>query len=120
MAYSPNTQLSILERITTEATMPVLAPSVATAALERLATALGSRDFATVLVTGQERVPHLTVASRHSPLAEDIYADCFYRWSWAEPICGVEDPLTAAGKITNVLPSPQSPPMASRHHTTAQ
>ena len=73
------------------------------AALERLATALGSRDFATTLTTGPGRPPRLTVASRHSPLSEDIYADAFYRWSWAEPICDAGDPLTAASKIAKVL-----------------
>jgi hypothetical protein len=75
----------------------------ATAALERLAATLGSRDFATTLVTGLGRQPCLTVASRRSRLAEDIYADRFYRWSWAEPICDLDDPLTAADMITKVL-----------------
>jgi hypothetical protein len=83
--------------------MSAVGPDDAAAALEMLATALGSRDFATVLVTGPGRVPRLTVASRHIPLSEDIYADRFYRWSWAEPICGAGDPLTAAGKISHVL-----------------
>lgn len=83
--------------------MSALGPGDVTTALERLATALGSSDFATVLITGQDRTPRLTVASRHSPLAEDIYADRFYRWSWAEPICGIDDPMSAAGKISSVL-----------------
>jgi hypothetical protein len=74
------------------------------AALERLAAALSRRDFATTLVTGDGRPPRLTVTSRHAPLSEEIWVDCrAYRWSWAEPIAGVSDPLAAAQKITNVL-----------------
>jgi hypothetical protein len=74
------------------------------AALERLAAALSQRDFATTLVTGGGRAPRLTVTSRHAPLSEEIWADCgAYRWSWAEPIGDVGDPLAAAQKIANVL-----------------
>jgi hypothetical protein len=72
-------------------------------ALERLAAALGSRDFATILLTGPGREPRLTVTSRGSRLTEDIYADAWYRWSWADPICRVDDPLTAAQKVAAVL-----------------
>jgi hypothetical protein len=84
-------------------------PQAALAALERLAAALGSRDFATTLVTGPGRPPRLTVASRHSRLTEDIYADTCYRWSWADPICAVDDPLTAASKIAMVLRTVPAP-----------
>ena len=57
------------------------------AALERLAAALSPRDFATTLVTGNGRAARLTVASRHTPLSEEISAARHaYRWSWAEPI----------------------------------
>jgi hypothetical protein len=75
----------------------------AAAALERLADALGSRDFATTLLTGPGRPPRLSVVSRLSRLAEDIYADSSYRWSWAEPICPATDPDTAAQRIAQVL-----------------
>lgn len=76
----------------------------ARAALERLAAALNRRDFATTLVTGHGRPPRLTVTSRHAPLSEEIWADSHaYRWSWAEPIAGVSDPLAAAAKITSML-----------------
>jgi hypothetical protein len=74
------------------------------AALERLAAALDPRDHITTLVTSHDRIPHLTIASRHADLAEDVYADrVSFWWSWAEPICAVDDPLTAAQKITSVL-----------------
>lgn len=74
------------------------------AALHRLADALGSRDFATTLVTGPGHTPRLTVASRHAPLAEDIYANRLaYWWSWAERISDIDDPLTAAHKVATVL-----------------
>jgi hypothetical protein len=73
------------------------------AALERLAAALGSRDFATILVTRPGREPRLTVTSRASRLTEDIYADACYRWSWGDPVCPVDDPLTAAQRIAVVL-----------------
>jgi hypothetical protein len=73
------------------------------AALERLAAALGSRDFATILLTGPGREPRLTVTSRASRLTEDLYADACYRWSWGDPICRVDDPLTAAQQIAAVL-----------------
>jgi hypothetical protein len=73
-------------------------------ALESLAAALDPHDHVTTLVTGQGHPPHLTIASRRADLAEDVYADhCFFWWSWAEPICAVDDPLTAAQKITSVL-----------------
>jgi hypothetical protein len=89
--------------------MSAAGPDDAATALEMLAAALGSRDFATVLVTGPGRVPCLTVASRHAPLSEDIYADRFYRWSWAEPICAAGDPLTAAAQISLVLRAIREP-----------
>ena len=82
---------------------------MAAAALERLADALGSRDFATTLLTGPGRPPRLTVVSRHSGLTEDIYADGCYRWSWAEAICPAGDPLTAAAAIARVLRTVPAP-----------
>ena len=74
------------------------------AALERLATALDPRDFATMLTIGHDRVPWLTVTSRHADFGDDIYADHqWYWWSFAERIAAIDDPLAAAQKITNVL-----------------
>jgi hypothetical protein len=74
------------------------------AALERLAAALDTRDFATTLTTGPGHRPSLTVTSRHADFGDDIYADDqSYWWSFAERIAAIDDPLTAAQKITNVL-----------------
>jgi hypothetical protein len=56
---------------------------------------------------GPGRAPRLTVAGRLTRLSEDIYADTCYRWSWADPICPVNDPRSAAHMIALVLcPSP--------------
>jgi hypothetical protein len=74
------------------------------AALERLAAALDPGDYITTLVSGQGRVPHLAVSSRHAQLGDEIVADgSAFWWSWAERIAGVEDPLAAARKISSVL-----------------
>jgi hypothetical protein len=88
---------------------PAAGPGMAVAALERLADALGSRDFATTLLTGPGRPPRLTVVSRHTGLTEDVYADASYRWSWAEAICPSGDPLTAAATIARVLRTVPAP-----------
>ena len=76
-------------------------------ALEALAAALDPGDFATTLVTGEGRVPHLNVTSRHAQFGEDIYADsqCYW-WSWAERIADTGDPQAAARKIAAVLSVP--------------
>jgi len=74
------------------------------AALERLAAALDTRDFATTLTAGPGHQPFLTVTSRHADFGDDIYADHqSYWWSFAERIATIDDPLTAAQKITSVL-----------------
>ncbi len=74
------------------------------AALEGLAAVLDPRDHVTTLVAEQGRIPYLTIASRHSSLAEDIRADSDrFWWSWAEPLGPMDDPAGAALKITNVL-----------------
>jgi hypothetical protein len=74
------------------------------AALVRLDTALDSREFATTLVTGDGRRPCLTVASRTTPAAEHVYADgARFWWAWGHPIGTVEDPLTAAHRVTALL-----------------
>ena len=79
-------------------------------ALEHLADALDPQEHVITLVTSPGRVPHLTVASRHAELAESVYADqrCYW-WSWAEPICGVDDPPAAARKIAAVLRTDHGP-----------
>ena len=74
------------------------------AALENLAATLDPRDYATILVSGQGRVPHLAVTSRHADFGDDIYADHqAYWWSFAERIAAIDDPLAAAQKIASVL-----------------
>ena len=76
----------------------------ATAALERLDDALDPRDFATTLTTSPGRPPRLTVASRHAPIGDDIYADYrAYFWSWSERIGPVSQPQAAARKIAAIL-----------------
>lgn len=78
-----------------------------TAALEHLAAALDPRDHATTLVTGHDRVPYLTVSSRHAQLAEDIYADeRSYWWSVGRADRGHRQP---AGRRH------QDQPRAARH-----
>lgn len=76
----------------------------ATAALERLATALGPA-FVTTLVTGTGRPPRLTVISRQTCSGKDVYADehGWFWWSSAERIAPADDPLTAAHRVTAAL-----------------
>jgi len=75
------------------------------AALERLAAALDSRDYATTLLTSHGQTPRLTVVSRlTTALAEDIYAgNGWYWWSWAEKLAPIADVPAAARKIATVL-----------------
>jgi hypothetical protein len=74
------------------------------AALVRLDTALDSGEFATTLVYGPGRRPCLTVASRRTPAAEHLFADgAWFWWAWGQPVCPVEDPLTAAHRVTAML-----------------
>jgi hypothetical protein len=76
----------------------------APAALEHLTTALGP-SFVTTLVTGTGRKPHLSVISRDTYAAEDVYADeagCYW-WPWAERIAATEDPLAAAYQVSAAL-----------------
>jgi hypothetical protein len=76
----------------------------AQAALETLASGLDSRDFVTTLTTGRTRPPRLTVARRHTQLAEDIYADNgWYWWAWAERIAPTGDMPAAAATIAHAL-----------------
>ncbi len=84
--------------------------AAARAALEQLAAALGSRDFATTLVTRQGRTPYLSIVSRYAKLGEDIYADGgWFWWSWAERLATTDDIPTAAAKITTVLRTAPQP-----------
>jgi hypothetical protein len=73
-------------------------------ALEALATALNSAEFATALVTGTGRRPCLTVTSRHAGVEENIYAGPTSYWSGsAKRIAATSDPLTAAHRVTTAL-----------------
>ena len=90
------------------------------AVLERLAQALDPAEFSTALVMGGGRRPVLTVASRRTLAAEDIYADGWFWWSWAERIAPADDPLTAARLVTAVLraaPPPALPTLAAGGET---
>ncbi len=94
--------------------MTTTTPAGTPTALERLADALDSAEFTTALVTGTGRRPVLTVASRRTRAAEDIYADGWFWWSWAERIAPADDPVTAAHLITAMLRAtpPTAPPPA--------
>jgi len=84
----------------------VTGPAVggAVAALVRLDTALDAREFATTLVIGDGCRPCLTVASRWTTAAEHLFADGErFWWAWGQPVCTVEDPLTAAYRVTAML-----------------
>jgi hypothetical protein len=73
-------------------------------ALERLAAALDSADYATTLTTGPGHGPRLSVTNRHAQIGDDIAADHrAYWWSWGEWIAPISDPATAARIISVVL-----------------
>lgn len=73
------------------------------AALECLAAALDSGDYATTLTTGPGRL-HLSVTNRHAQIGDDIWADNrAYWWSWGEWIAPAGDPAAAARRISVVL-----------------
>lgn len=73
-------------------------------ALETLAAALNPDDVVTTLVSGEGRVPHLSVVSRHAQIGEDIYAaDGYFWWPWAERLVPLHDVPQAARKIAHVL-----------------
>ncbi len=87
--------------------MPAPSPgdiTTAQAALENLAAALDSRDYATTLTAGPGRRTYLSVTSRHAQIGDAIWADnrAFY-WSWGEWIAPLSDPATAARMISMVL-----------------
>jgi hypothetical protein len=76
-----------------------------TAALERLAAALPSQTYATMLTCGTDRQPTLRIVNRDDPrLAGDVYAeDDWFWWPWAERIGRTADPVTAAAMVAEVL-----------------
>jgi hypothetical protein len=81
-------------------------PGSAVVALEQLAAALGAGEFATVLVAAPGRPPALSVVSRYTCAAEEIYADeVAYWWGCAERISPADDPLAAAHRVADVLRS---------------
>jgi hypothetical protein len=88
----------------------------APAALERLSFALDPAEFSTTLVHGTGRRPVLTVECRQTRAVEDIYADGWFWWSWAERIAPADDPLTAAHLITAVLRATPPPAPPTAHH----
>ena len=75
------------------------------AALERLAAALPSETYATMLTCGSARQPKLCVVNRGLPfLVGDIYAHGgWYWWPWAERIARTADPATAAANVAGTL-----------------
>lgn len=62
------------------------------------------RDFTVILVTSENRIPHLTISSCHAQLGEDVYADYrYYWWPWGQPIAAANNPQAAATRISHVL-----------------
>jgi hypothetical protein len=84
----------------TPASKPGQAVSAPGTALEALAAAFDPKEFATALVSGEGRVPRLTVVSRRAHISQDVYVDNGWFWySWAERIAAVSDVDQAAVKI---------------------
>jgi hypothetical protein len=76
----------------------------AVTALERLAAELDPSEFVTTLVTGDDHVPFLNVATRNPQLSETIYAlDGSFWWSWEERLTPLTDVPVAAARIVAVL-----------------
>ena len=75
------------------------------AALERLAAALPSETYATMLTCRPARQPRLCVVNRGLPfLVGDIYTHCgWYWWPWAERIATTDDPVAAAASVASTL-----------------
>lgn len=76
-----------------------------TAALERLAAALPSQTYATMLICGTGRQPMLCIVNRDVPrLSGDVYAkDDWFWWPWTERIARIGDPVAAAAMVAEVL-----------------
>jgi hypothetical protein len=91
--------------------MAALSPGTTpTHALEDLAAELDHQIFATTLITGHQRLPHLAITSRHTRRSEAIYAqDGWYWWSWAQRITPTTDATAAATAITAVLGTAHAP-----------
>jgi hypothetical protein len=88
-----------------QAQRSAISSSVPTISLECLAGVLNPREYVTVLITGEDRRPGLTVVRRHSPVAAEIYADAGSYW-WggdAERIAPITDPAAAARAIHSRL-----------------
>lgn len=84
--------------------LPADMPQQAVAALEALAAGFDPKEFATALVSGQGRVPRLTVVSRRGHTSQDVYVDGGWFWhSWAERIAAVSNVDHAAAKIADML-----------------
>jgi len=83
---------------------PHQAVSAPGTALEALAAAFDPKEFATALVSGEGRVPRLTVVSRPAHTSQDVYVDGDWFWySWAERIAAVSDVAQAAAKVADML-----------------
>jgi hypothetical protein len=84
---------------------------VPASSLAYLSDLLDPREFATVLITGEDRRSALTVVRRQTPMTEDIYADAESYW-WerdAERIAPVTDPAAAARAICSRLGTATEP-----------
>ena len=75
----------------------------ARAALAALDSLLDPGLYITVLITGDNRVPRLTVSSRYARLTWDVYADEGWYWSGPDKVAPFSDPGAAARDLADVL-----------------
>src|SRR5215472_4289320 len=61
-------------------------------ALEALDSLLDPGLYITVLITGDNRVPRLTVSSRYARLSWDVHADEGWYWSGPDKVAPFSDP----------------------------
>ena len=73
------------------------------AALEALDALLDPRWYITVLITGDGRIPCLTVSSRYARLTWDIHADDGWFWSAEVKVAPFGDPGTTASVLAEML-----------------
>ena len=73
------------------------------AALEALDALLDPRWYITVLITGDGRIPCLTVSSRYARLTWDIHADDGWFWSAEVKVAPFADPSTTASVLAEML-----------------
>jgi hypothetical protein len=73
------------------------------AALEALDALLDPRWYITVLITGDGRIPCLTVSSRHARLTWDIHATEGWYWSAEVKVAPFGDPGTTASVLAEML-----------------